>query len=138
MEGFYGLGNAEDTFHFRNLVDRDILKECLKDGMLPIAGTMRENYVTLGIGFWNRGKIFFLYPGRQKEYIKLTDTFGDFVAECKSERVEKVASIEEREQSMIAKGKEDEITIALIRAWQQEIEYYEGIYQEELLLEELE
>ena len=71
---------------------------------------------------------------RRKKYIKLTDTLCEFASKCKSEKIGHIRSIDERKQSMIAKGMEKYITEATIKGWQAEIDVYANIHQEEFVL----
>lgn len=135
VRAFYGLGNADKHYNFHKLINNmKILDDYLEDDMLPIGTTHFGDYIVLGIGKEENGSIFFRYHDRVKKYIKLADTLCEFVAKCKSEKVGPICTIEERRQRLIENGKEANITEGIIKLWQQEIDEYANIHQEELEL----
>ncbi len=135
VRAFYGLGNANAHYNFQKLIDNmNILEDYLEDDMLPIATTVSGDDITIAIGKKENGCIFFKYHDRGKKYIKLADTLCEFASKCKSEEIGHIRTIEERRQSMIAKGMEKHITEAKIRGWQAEIDKYANIHQEEFEL----
>lgn len=135
LRGFYGFGNADEYYNFSRLTDKmSILEEYLNDEMLPIANNDFGDYITIGLGKKENGCVFFRYHDRGKKYIKLTDTLCEFSDMCKSEEIGHIRTIEERRQSMIAKGREKYITEGLIRAWQAEIDRYANTHQEKFEL----
>ena len=89
----------------------------------------------IGTGKENNGKIFFYYHDRPKKYIELTDDFNTFIKKCKSEKIGHIKTIEERKATLIEHGNEENITPGWIRRWQEEIDRYSNIHQEELILE---
>ena len=139
IRAFYGMGKAKKQYHFQRLIDNhNILKDYTKDKMLPIATTAFGDTITikLKIGLGNKevGCIFFRYHDEEKNYIKLADSLSEFMANCKSEKIGHIETIEERKQAMIKDGMEKKITDGLIRGWQAEIDRYEQIHQEEVEL----
>lgn len=135
VRAFYGLGNADKNYNFQKLIDNmDILVEYIEDDMLLIATTASGDDITIGIGNEENGSVFFKYHDRGKKYIKLADTLCEFASKCKSEKIGHIRTIEERKQSMIAKGMEKHITEVKIRGWQAEIDKYVNIHQEEFEL----
>ncbi|MBR3823612.1 MAG: SMI1/KNR4 family protein [Lachnospiraceae bacterium] len=135
VRAFYGLGNADKYYNFQKLIDNmNILEDYIEDDMLPIATTDYGDVITVGIGKEENGSIFFKYHDRGKKYIKLTDNLCEFASKCKSEKLGYIETIEERKQGMIADGLGRRITESLIEAWQEEIDEYAHIHQEEFEL----
>ena len=135
ITAFYGLGNADKIYNFQRLIDNmNILEEFIEDGMLPIAINDFGDHITIGLEKEKNGCIFFRYHDRGKKYIKLADTLCEFASKCKSEKIGHIRSIDERKQSMIAKGMEKYITEATIKGWQAEIDVYAHIHQEKFEL----
>ncbi len=103
----YGFKEADSHYNFSKLDNLDKISDFVKSGVFPIAGTVFGGYVVIGIDD-NYGKVMFVYhdrPGNPKE---LADDFATFVSKCKSEKVGRVESIEERRARLIANGKTDE------------------------------
>ena len=135
VRGFYGLGNADEYFNFQKLIDNmNILEDYIEDDMLPIASTVSGDDITIGIGKEENGSIFFKYHDRGKKYIKLADTLCEFVSKCKSEKLGHIRTVEERKRDMIAAGFGRRITEDTIKYWQEEIDKYANIHQEEFEL----
>ena len=134
VEGFYGLGNATQYHNYSSFESMDGLEDWLKDSVLPIAENSFGDYIMIGIGNTNNGKVYFYYHDRQKKYIELSENFKMFISKCKSEKIGRIRSIEERYASMISKGRKEFIDKDLIKIWQDEIDEYAGIHQEELVI----
>lgn len=67
----------------------------------------------IGIAKENRGEIYFSYHDKDEKYIKISDSFADFIEQCKSEKVEvstDIKTVEERKQMLIDEGRENLIT----------------------------
>lgn len=135
IDGFYGLGQAEMYFHYDIFAKGGKLIEYINDEVIPIATNCFGDYIVIGIGRSNNGKIYFYYHDRPKKYIELIDSFIAFVSKCKSKRIRPAKSIEERREILIAKGKGANIDDELIKIWQAEIDEYANICQEELVLD---
>ncbi|MDE5747417.1 MAG: hypothetical protein K2I21_07545, partial [Acetatifactor sp.] len=60
-----------------------------------------------------------------------------FFADCHSEMIDKnaIKSIEEREAFMVISGRGDYVTEGLRRTWQEEIDWYKEIRQQEVILD---
>jgi hypothetical protein len=80
------------------------------------------------------GKIFFYYHDRAGKYIELTQNFIQFIEKCKSTKIGKIRSIEERIEDMRILGKEDKITPEKLQGWQDEIDSYANLKQIELVI----
>jgi len=135
ISGFYGLGEAKEHYNYSQFEKAGHIQEFLEDDVIPIGENSFGDYVMLGIGESNNGKIFFRYHDRPRKDIELTDDFITFTKKCKSEKIGHIMTIEERKEMLIRNGKEKNITPDWIEAWQEEIDRYSNIYQVELRLE---
>jgi len=134
LKGLYGLGSAGKLLNYAIFNDMDRIKDFLEDEMLPIGSNAFGDYITIGVGQGNGGKVFFLYHDRAKKYIELTEDFKTFVSKCKSEEIGNVMTIDERKALLIENCRGDKISQEKIDAWQAEIDKYTNIHQEELRL----
>lgn len=131
LTGFSGLGDVPRPFadfHVERFVKRELL---------PIAGDVFGNDIVIGLGDGNRGRIFFCdHEAGDKPECEWRDLKA-FLACCHSERIDQsaVKSIEEREADMAAKGRGDCVTEALRCTWQEEIDWYKEIRQQEVALD---
>lgn len=132
--GFYGFGIADKELNFREIELTEAIDDYLSDDMLPIGSNVFGDKITIGFKDSNKGKVFFLYHDIPKNYVKISENFGEFVELCKSKKIGCIPSIEERKQKMIEKGLGDKITEFSIKGWQAEIDEYKNIYQEILIL----
>lgn len=95
------------------------------------------NTIIIGLIDADEGKIFFCNheQGEKKEYIAAS--FKDFIKRCKSEKISEASrrSIKEREAALIAKGRGHIITDDLRQMWQAEIDKYQSMVQEEVIVD---
>lgn len=138
IRGFYGLGTAQEHYHYDRFKKMGMLEDFLKDAVLPIASNCFGDDIVIGIGSTNSGEIFFKYHDKATKYIKLANSFTEFVEMCKSGKIGHVRTIEERRQALIANGMQKNITDSLVRAWQEEIDRFKDIHQIELVLTDTE
>lgn len=131
--GFYGLGNADKEFHFKQFDQMGMLREYIARGVLPIAYNDFGDKIAIGINHENTGRIYFLYHDMRKN-VELATEFKEFIDKCKSEKIGHIPSIEERKKRMIENGFGDKITENSIKGWQAEINQYKNIYQEKVIL----
>ncbi len=128
---FSGVGDVPRPFwdfHVERLAKRELL---------PIAGDIFGNDIAIGLGDGNRGRIFFCdHEEGDKPECEWRDLKA-FFADCHSERIDKnaVKSIEEREAFMVITGRGDYVTEGLRRTWQEEIDWYQEIRQQEVILD---
>jgi len=134
LKGFYGVAKADQFYNYNFHSNTIFFSECLKDGFVPIGNNTFGDFVLIGIGENNREKIFFYYHDRPKLYIELTQNFIEFTEKCKSHKIGKVRSIEERIEDMKAIGKESKITSEKLKGWQDEINFYGNIKQTDLII----
>lgn len=136
IRAFYGLGNADKYYHFNTFEKISCFNDWLQERIIPIATNVFGDYVMIGIGSDNLGKIFFCYHDRPKKLIELTEDFKSFLQRCKSEKIGHIQTVEERKQKLIKNGNEKNITPALIKVWEEQINEYANMHQEEIILEE--
>lgn len=135
IRGFYGLGGANQYHHYNLFENSGRLTEWIEDSMIPIAVNTFGDYIMIGIGEDNQGKVYFYYHDRPKKYLELTDDLRTFIKKCKSEKIGHIMTIEERKELLIENGNEENITPGWIKVWQEEIDRYKNIHQEELIID---
>ncbi len=130
IRGFYGVGNVELS------LDTLDIKEWLQNQVLPIASDSFGNYILIGLANENYGKIYFYNHEIDKEIEFITEDFVSFLEQCKSDKISEASkkSIEEREKELIEKGRGSVITDALRQMWQNEIDKYGHMVQEEVMI----
>ena len=133
LEGFYGLGNARESLNYESFDSMDMIRDFLDDGMLPIGSNSYGDYITIGIGGDNNGKVYFLYHDRAKKYKELAEDFKTFVGNCKSKKIGHVYTIEERKATVLSHDPNCTIEQYEIDDWQEEIDMYSNMKQEELV-----
>lgn len=110
----------------------------IEENVLPIACDSFGNHIVIGLGDENNGKIFFCdhEQGNKKEYI--AENLKVFLQHCKSGEIDPASrlSIKEREEALIARGRGHVITEGLRQLWQAEIDKYENMVREEVIIEE--
>lgn len=131
LRGFYGIGDVKLSF------DEADLERWLGEDLVPIACDSFGNYILIGLGNDNEGKIFFSdhEKGNKVEYV--TENLMNFISFCKSEKISESSkrSIKEREEALIAKGRGNIITDDLRKIWQAEIDKYGSMIQEEVIID---
>lgn len=138
IRAFYGLGNADKYYHYDTLVKINMFNDWLEEQVIPIATNVFGDYIMIGIGSENNGKIFFCYHDRPNKPIELTKNFKEFLERCKSKKIDHIQTVEERMQKLIKNGNEKNITPALIKIWEDQINEYANMHQEELTIDKVE
>lgn len=131
IRGFYGVGNVKLSF------DTIQMGEWIDKNFLPIATDSFGNYLLIGVGNNGNGKIFFCNHEEKNKVECIADNLKDFFKYCKSEKISEASklSIKEREAALIARGRGAIITDALRQMWQAEIDKYENMIQEEVVID---
>lgn len=131
LRGFWGIGEVKLSL---NAIE---LTKWLGENVFPIACDSFGNTIVIGLIDADEGKIFFCNheQGEKKEYIAAN--FKDFIKCCKSEKISEASrrSIKEREAALIAKGRGHIITDDLRQMWQAEIDKYQSMVQEEVIVD---
>ncbi|MFI3212223.1 MAG: SMI1/KNR4 family protein [Eubacteriales bacterium] len=134
IEGLYGFCLENKSYNYNKFEKIISFENWLNDYVLPIGENSFGDYIMIGVGQENKGKVYFYYHDRPKKYIELTDDFITFVSKCKSKKIGHIKSVQERKEMLIKNGKEKNITDGWIKIWQVEIDKYANIHQEELIL----
>ena len=132
--GFFGLGVADEYFHLEHYFNCDEISEFVSEGIFPIGKNSFGDLLFIGIKAEHWGEILFRYHDKPKGLIKLADSFSDFAAKCKSKKLKPCRSIEERLAGRKAAGIFVEPPPIALQEWQKEIDRYQSIHQEELVL----
>jgi SMI1 / KNR4 family. len=103
---------------------------------LPIGMDYFGNFFVIGLSDDNKGKVFFCDHEKGFAVKQIADSFKLFLCKCKSEEIDPCTKIppEEREASMIAEGRADDISDALREIWRNEYEKYVNMVQEKVVL----
>ena len=103
---------------------------------LPIGTDSFGNYFVIELSDENKGKIYFCDHERGFSVRQISDSFKLFLAKCKSGEINPHARAtpEERETTLIAKGRSHVITDGLREIWKKEYEKYKDMVQEKVIL----
>ena len=128
IKAFWGVGDVKLS------IEHIKLSEWIEKNFFPIACDSFGNYIVIGLSNDGAGKIYFCdhEHGNKAEYI--IGSLKEFFEVCKSEKINEASrrSIKEREEALIAKGRESIITDELRKMWQAEIDKYGSMIQEEV------
>lgn len=121
---FFGIGDVKYSF------DNISVMKIEGNEYLPIACDFYGNYFLMSLEKDN-DKIVFFDHEEGNSITDLANTFREFIQMCDSEILDKksIKSVEEREKDLISRGKGANITDALRKAWQDEIDKYSNINQ---------
>lgn len=130
LRGFYGLGPVPLS------LDNLPLDQWTAKALLPIACDSFGNYVAVYVRGDRQGEVVFADHEQGLATRPLTRDLPAFFAACKSGVIPEAArrSIEERRAALIANGRGGAITPALVAMWQAELDKYQGMIQEEVIL----
>ena len=131
MRGFFGIGGVKLS------LDDIKMEEWLEKNVFPIAYDSFGNHIVIGLSNDNKDKIYFCDHEKGNELEYVAESLKDFLECCKSEKVKDASrlSIKEREEALIAKGRGNIITDGLRQMWQEEIDKYGNMIQEEVLID---
>ena len=113
---------------------RNTSDECIGRGFLPVGGDVFGNFFAIGIDNEKRGKMYFLNHERNFAATLLCDSFNEFIAVGKSEKIGHIPTIEERKQILKDNGNLHLFNPQMLAGWQAEIDRYKGIHQEEIII----
>ena len=128
IRAFYGIGNVKYS------LNEFELNEWIEFNVFPIACDSFGNYIVIGLRAGKEGKIYFYDHEEGHKIIELAENLTAFFNCCKSGKIGHIRSIEERENSMIEKGRGDIIDDELRAMWQAEIDKYGNMIQEEVTI----
>ena len=132
----FGLNIKEEYDLNTILENKGLAYEMLKQGLLVIGENEWGDYFSIVIDRKSNdyGKIIFKYHDKKK-IVNVADSFFEFTKACKSKRLKKPWTIEERWERVRKAGNEDKINDYILKTWRDEIDFYESIKQEELILD---
>lgn len=126
---FYGFRIDNEDFDFEKIMEFDIFQELIEKNKLPIAENCYGDYFCIDC---NDGSIWFVYHDLPKSK-KIANDFNQFIEGCKSKKIGHIRTIEERTRDLFENYKEIPSQNRL-KGWQEEIDYYSNIEQEEVIL----
>lgn len=127
LRGFLGLGNVELSFN-------DIpVGNWVKNNLFPVACDSFGNFIAINLDNEN---VYFVDHENEGNAEHIASSFEFFLNCCICEKINPASrrSIKEREDALIAKGRGSIITDDLRQLWQNEIDKYGSLTQEEVLL----
>lgn len=130
IRGFLGIGVGDEYWNLEEEVKREQSNNLLKKRYLPIAKNSFGDLFCINI---DDGEIWFAYHDNDK-MSKIADGFDEFITKCKSERIGHIRTIEERKQGMIDAGVWHLFSEDMVEDWQNEIDRYSNMFQEEVIL----
>ena len=130
LKGFYGAGAVKLSF------DSLDMEKWLCLSMWPAACDSFGNFILTSLERERGGRIYFWDHERGGALTLLGADLSQFISLCKSERINENArrSIQEWEAALIERGRGGVITDALRKMWQDELDKYGDMIQEELIL----
>lgn len=126
LRALYGLGSADPHYRFDKLGQR--LSGFLKEGMLPIGENAWGDLIVLKLSGEGAGGVNFLYHDRPRAFLRLTEDFAAFAAQCGSRPLGHIRSVEERAAALRSRGKT--VTPELTAMWEREITHLRSLRQE--------
>jgi len=130
IQGFYGFGPVGLS------IKQEIVEEWMPQKLFPIACDSFGNYILLSVAGDQCGSIFFSNHEQGMAISFIANNLSSFLRICKSDKIPEAArrSIEERKAALIAGGRGSVITPALVKMWQNEIDKYSNMTQEEVVI----
>ena len=103
-------------------------------GKFPIGKNSFGDLLFISVQSDSSGEVLFQYNDRDRRYIKLANTFSEFISKCRSKKTKPCRSIEERLAGRKAAGIFDPPPPVALQEWQKEINRFGQIHQEKLVL----
>ena len=123
---FYGIGVKEDILES---LKYEIVQNLLEKSFLPIAKNCSGDFFCINL---EDAKIYFSYHDKNRITL-IAESFEEFISKIKSTKIGHIRTIEERRQLLLEKrGREP--TAQQLKGWQDEIDEYSNINQEEVVL----
>lgn len=134
LSGFFGLGISNAGFQLEKYFAFEEIADMISKGKFPIGKNAFGDLLFISIQPGHIGEVLFQYHDRENRYIKLGDTFAEFIAKCRSKKIKPCRTIEERLAGRKAAGILAPPPPIALQEWQKEIDRFERIHQEELVL----
>lgn len=130
IKGFYGVGAVDLS------VDSEMISLWIPQKLFPIACDSFGNYILLCVSGPKYGNIFFSDHEKGMKLLLIANDFSTLIHTCKSDKIPEAArrSIEERKAALIERGRGHIITPDLIAMWQNELDKYGNMQQEEVVI----
>ena len=126
---FYGFRIDNESFDIEKNTNFVFFHELIEKNKLPIAENCSGDYFCLDC---TDGSVWFVYHDLPKKQ-KVAKNFIKFLDGCKSKEIGHIRTIEERTKALYENYKETPSEKRL-KGWQEEIDYYSKIKQEEVIL----
>ena len=132
IRGFYGIGSVKLSLNNINL------DKWIEQDLIPIACDSFGNYIVINIGETLYGKIFFCDHELGGKKSCIGDDFKSFIQCCTSKKISENSkkSIKERKKELIANGRGHIIDKALRKMWQDEIDKFGNMIQEQVKIKD--
>lgn len=135
VRAFFGIGDV-DYYSFDKFDNEWAapISDWVKKGLFPIAADSLGNYFAIGIGGDETGSVFFCDHEKGYKAKPVSADLREFVSQCKSKKIGKIRTIEEREQQVRECGgiePDDDVR----RVWQEEIDKFSKYKQEKVTIE---
>lgn len=130
VKGFYGLGVVGLS------VNREVIASWISQELFPIACDSFGNIIFISFASNKYGYVFFCDHEKGMKLSLITNDFPSFIRVCKSDKIPEAAlrSIEKRKAALIERGRGHIITPALIEIWQVELDKYDNMRQEKVVI----
>lgn len=126
---FFGYNIDEKNWDLKYLLSDTSIQELIEQQKFPIAENCFGDTFCIDS---TDGSIWLMYHDESGNK-KIADDFESFIQGCKSKKLGHIRTIEERRQLLLEKrGREP--TEAQLKGWQEEIDIYSKMIQEEVIL----
>ena len=125
---FYGI-DLQNECDILKALESEIAQNLLEKKYLPIAENSFGDCFCINL---EDEKIYFSYHDRE-QIILIAESFAEFVSKIKSKKIGHIRTIEERTQLLLEKRGRKPTEVQL-KGWQEEIDIYSKIHQEEVIL----
>ena len=126
---FFGYNIDEKNWDLKYLLSDTSIQELIEQKKFPIAENCFGDTFCIDS---TDGSIWLIYHDESRNK-KIADDFESFIQCCKSKKLGHIRTIEERRQLLLEKrGREP--TEAQLKGWQEEIDIYSKMKQEEVII----
>ena len=127
LRAFLGLGDVPYS-----IIKEVVMSDWIERQLFPIAVDSFGNYIAIGI-YEKSGNIYFCDHEKNYKPTQIANTFKEFIDRCKSKKIGKILTMQEREQIMIARGKT--VDDGLRKIWKTEIDKFGKFKQERAVVD---
>ncbi|MGT2732985.1 SMI1/KNR4 family protein [Streptococcus ruminantium] len=130
---FFGMRDMEQKYTFLKLKKYGLLDDLKELNLFPIAMNSGGDYYVISISEQDYGAIYLLYHDLLGKKVLVAENFIKFIELAHSEKIGRVRTLEEREAIAISNGYAYKIE-KLRPIWQEEIDKFSNMKQEEIVL----